>query len=164
MTLSQRTADLGGGIVCLLIGAFYLYIARTTLLFWTPGNQPGAGFFPTLLGIGVVGISCLLIARGLRTPPGAGETRNSIHWESFKRPVYVFIAMIIGIVLFEILGYVVAMWLCVGGLMWAFIPASTLRRRAAMSIGVSGAAVWGFYLLFAVGFGLQLPRFLNFLY
>ncbi len=163
MKLSERTANLWSGVVSLLIGLFYLYLNVTSLDFWTPGNQPGPGFFPMLVGIAVVGISCTLIWKGLRTPAEAGSVRDSFDRESLKKPLLVFAGLVVAVVLFETLGYVLSMWISVGGLMWAFIPSTTLKRRAIVSIGISGAAVWVFYLAFGVGFGLELPPFLPFL-
>lgn len=162
MKIGRRTGDLASGAICLLLGVWYLSEALRDLDFWTPGNQPGGGFFPTLLGSALVLLSCLLLFKGLQIRLDLGEERTIVRRQAVARPLLVLISLAVWVYLFPILGYILSTWLLTGGLMWVFGSASSPRKRALAAVLISALGVIGFYGIFGVLFALQLPAWPSF--
>jgi len=156
MKVGRRTGDLASAVVCLIIGAWYLSEALRNLVFWTPGNQPGGGFFPILLGSTLILLSCILLFKGFQSPRDLGEERTHINQRAVAKPFAVLISLAIWVYLFPILGYVLSTWLLTGGLMWGLGSASSPKRRALSAVCISALGVIGFYVVFGVIFNLEL--------
>lgn len=162
MKVGQRVGGLASGAICLLIGIWYLSEALRNLKFWTPGNQPGGGFFPTLLGSALILLSCFLLYKSFQIPQEPGEDRIVIEREEVIKPLSVLVSLALWVYLFPILGYVLSTWLLTGGLMWFFGTASSPRKRALAAIVISVLGVIGFYGIFGVIFALELPAWPSF--
>ena len=135
------------------LGAYILIEARG----WTyiGPDGPGPAFFPTWYGIALIALSLVVIVARLwrARSPGDAEKRMSA---AEKREVFhalaVWLAFAVTIALLKVLGFMLAF-----GLFTFFIVALIYRRpwMTALAVGVANSV--GFYVVFALALGVELP-------
>jgi putative tricarboxylic transport membrane protein len=142
------SARRGGIAVAAVLAAIGLVFAwQATLIDFGDAGQPGPGFFPLLLGIGVLVLSVVTGLRLWLAPP-EGEPVEFGH-----RDVLVVFAGLIAVpLLFERLGAYVTLGLFGAAMLVALARASIVL--ACFSAGAAMAACWYF---FQVALGLSLP-------
>lgn len=156
MSFGERTGDLVSSAVAMLLGAFYLVMALR-LPFWTEGGNPGAGFLPTVLGVGMISLSLLLAAKTLREHPLSNRAGGDFDQGTVSRPLFVLMALVGYVFLFPILGYLLTSVVLIWFLLWVFDPSLSSRRKAANATVVSISVVALFYVVFVRLLELQVP-------
>jgi putative tricarboxylic transport membrane protein len=148
--VSGRAGDLATAAVLAGLGALWIGMAVGM-----PKGEfavPGPGFFPGLLGGGLVGAAAWLTWRALRTAPGAQEVAlgHPDIWAAL-------LAILLLAPLFERLGFIVSIALFVGVLLWRL---TSLRWWSVLvAAAASSLAAYGF---FSNLLGLRLPAFPGF--
>lgn len=141
----QNKRDVGASLLLIMVGiavivwAFRLKVG--TML------RPLAGFFPLLVGVGIVGLSLVLLFEGWL---GRGAAPKP--FGRWQKPVMMIVALVVYAVLLEPLGYILST---------IFIAAVTLRILGVASaklIGVSSVVLSvSVYFLFTRLLGVELP-------
>ncbi len=150
--IATATVDRAFAIGLLALGA---YIVRSALLYgYMRDAVPGPGFFPLWIGLGLVALSAVNLARSLR-----GRAMLAAR---FDAPTLVKTLAITGIVLLVVvtsrwLGMLVAIGAAIPAIAFTIQPRWT--TRFAVTIGVMAVAFPVFaYLLFAVYLRVPLVR------
>jgi putative tricarboxylic transport membrane protein len=148
-----NNADAISAAVLAGIGGYILVESRE----WTymGPDGPGPGFFPTWYGIALVALSLLVIgARLIRLGSSEGRDRNVSAAQ--RREVFhalaVWAAFAVTIALLKLLGFMLAF-----GLLTFFIVAVIYRRQWLTALTVAVASAVGFYVVFTLALGLELP-------
>ena len=143
--MKARNADLWSGLALAVLGAYI--IVQASGWDYTGPDGPGAGFFPLWYGIAMLVLSAVLVASSLlRREP------ESADWHGAGRAAAVSGALVVAVVLFKLAGF------AIGFAALAFFIVLVMYRRpwplaAAVAVGLAG----GFYLLFPVLLGVNLP-------
>jgi hypothetical protein len=98
------------GLVIAALGAWLLYRSRTELEFRGPNHEPGPGYLPVLLTIGLIGLGLALSAVwlwGRRARSGEAPTL-SLSPKGIGRALLVWLALAICAFLVEPLGFLLA--------------------------------------------------------
>jgi putative tricarboxylic transport membrane protein len=111
---------------------------------------PGPGFLPLWYGIAMLALSIGLVASNAmrKRDPDAG----TVAWGETGRALGVWLALLVCIALFKLLGFVTSF-----GLLCFFIVAVMYRRPLALAAMVAFAGSAGFYILFPFALGVALP-------
>jgi hypothetical protein len=155
MTLKRRTGEIVGSVATLVLGTAY-FLRALRMPFWGAGGIPGGGFLPTLLGAGMILLSLLLLGRTMAAKP-ASRQEAKIEWGAIRKPLYILVALVGYLVLFRILGYVLASVVLIGVLFWAFDPQRSVWRRAMIASSASILIVALFYIVFVILLALEIP-------
>ena len=147
----------GDAISAALLGGLGGYILLESRQWSYIGpDGPGPAFFPTWYGIGLIVLSLMVIAARLyrlRTGDNhakriaAGEKREIFH------ALAVWLAFAVSIALLKVLGFIIAF-----GLFTLFIVALIYRRPWPSAITIAVASASGFYVVFPLALGVDLPR------
>jgi putative tricarboxylic transport membrane protein len=143
--MKARNADLWSGLALAVLGA-YIIVQASGWDYMGP-DGPGAGFFPLWYGIAMLVLSAVLVASSLlRREP------ESVDWRGVGRAAAVSGALVVAVALFKLAGF------AIGFAALSFFIVRLMYRRpwplaAAVAIGLAG----GFYLLFPVLLGVNLP-------
>ena len=143
--MKARNADLWSGLALAVLAA-YIIVQASGWDYMGP-DGPGAGFFPLWYGVAMLVLSAVLVASSLlRREP------DSVDWRGTGRALAVSAALAAAVVLFKLTGFVI------GFAALAFFIVSVMYRRpwplaAAVAIGLAG----GFYLVFPLLLGVNLP-------
>jgi putative tricarboxylic transport membrane protein len=143
--MKARNADLWSGLALALLAAYITVQASR----WDYAglDGPGAGFFPLWYGIAMLVLSAVLVASSLlRAQPEA------VDWRGAGRAAAISAALAVAVVLFKLAGF------AIGFAVLAFFIVWVMYRRpwpiaAAVAVGLAG----GFYLLFPLLLGVNLP-------
>ena len=143
--MKARNADLWSGLALALLAAYI--IVQASRWDYTGPDGPGAGFFPLWYGIAMLVLSAVLVASSLlRRRP------ESVDWRGAGRALAVSAALAVAVTLFKLAGFVIGFAALV-----FFIVAVMFRRpwplAAAVAVGLAG----GFYLVFPLLLGVNLP-------
>ncbi len=98
------------GLVIACLGAWLLYRSRTELAFRGANNEPGPGYLPVLLTIGLIGLGLALSAVwlfGSRARSGDAPTL-SLQPRAMLRAFVVWLALVLCAFLIEPLGFLIA--------------------------------------------------------
>ena len=143
--MKARNADLWSGLALAVLAAYI--IVQASGWDYVGPDGPGAGFFPLWYGVAMLVLSAVLVASSLlRREP------DSVDWRGTGRALAVSAALAAAVVLFKLTGFVI------GFAALAFFIVSVMYRRpwplaAAVAIGLAG----GFYLVFPLLLGVNLP-------
>jgi putative tricarboxylic transport membrane protein len=98
------------GVVIAVLGAWLLYMSRTELAFRGPNHEPGPGYLPVLLTLGLIGLGLALSAVWLWGPKArSGEAPTlSLQPRHIARALLVWLALVVGALLIEPLGFLLA--------------------------------------------------------
>jgi putative tricarboxylic transport membrane protein len=143
--MKARNADLWSGLALAFLAA--CIIVQASRWDYAGPDGPGAGFFPLWYGIAMLVLSAVLVASSLlRAQPEA------VDWRGAGRAAAISAALAVAVVLFKLAGFAIGFAALAFFIVWA------MYRRpwplaAAVAIGLAG----GFYLLFPVLLGVNLP-------
>ena len=143
--MKARNADLWSGLALAVLAAYI--IVQASAWDYTGPDGPGAGFFPLWYGVAMLALSAVLVAASLlRAKPEA------VDWRGAGRAAAISAALVVAVVLFKLAGF------AIGFAALAFFIVRVMYRRpwplaAAVAVGLAG----GFYLLFPVLLGVNLP-------
>ena len=155
MTLGHRKGEIAGSVAPLLLGICYLSQALR-MPFWTAGGIPGGGFLPTLLGVGMIALSLLGLAKILAAKPVL-QQEGKIDWRAIRKPLFVLLALVGYLLFFKILGYVLASVALMWVLLWAFSSDPSVFRRTVKGAAASVLIVGLFYGVFVSLLALDIP-------
>lgn len=143
--MRARNADLWSGLALAVLAA-YIIVQASGWEYKGP-DGPGAGFFPLWYGVAMLALSAALVASSLlRAQPEA------VDWRGAGRASAVAAALAVAVALFKLVGF------AIGFAALAFFIVSVMYRRpwplaAAVAVGLAG----GFYLVFPLLLGVNLP-------
>jgi len=145
---SYKTADLWSGLALAGLGV-YIVVEAWQWEYLGP-EGPGPGFFPLWYGIAMVVLSGALVVSSALRKVDAG--RGGIEWRKVGQALAVWIALVVSVAGFNLLGFVTSF-----ALLTFFIVAVMYRRPIRVAATVAGAGAAAFYLLFALALGVSLP-------
>lgn len=143
--MKARNADLWSGLALAALAAYI--IVQASGWDYSGPDGPGAGFFPLWYGIAMLVLAGTLVVSSLVR----GEPER-VNWRGAGRALAVSAALAVTALLFKLAGFVV------GFAALAFFIVWVMYRRpwplaAAVAVGLAG----GFYLVFPVLLGVNLP-------
>jgi putative tricarboxylic transport membrane protein len=146
----RSTKDLASGIA---LAAFGVYVTLAAArLNYISEDGPGPGFLPLWLGIAICALaSCLLITNLVRPP--SGERPSMRAWSAEKRAIGGWLALMIAIALFPLVGFTLSLVL-----LTVFLIAVMERRSQYVAVVIALVLGIGFHLIFVTVLGLSLPR------
>jgi putative tricarboxylic transport membrane protein len=141
--MKARSADFWSGLVLGGLGAYIIVTASQWEYLGQDG--PGPGFFPFWYGIAMSALSLLLVFSSLKT-------QTQIDWSDAPRALATWAAFAAMCAAFKLIGFLPAF-----ALLTFFIVAVMYRRPLAVAATVSAALTAGFYLVFPLALGVNLP-------
>jgi len=146
----RSTKDLASGIALATFGV-YITLAAARLNYMSE-EGPGPGFLPLWLGIAVcVLAACLLITNQLRRPWSQRTSPRASASE--KRAIGGWLALMIAIALFPLIGFTMSLVL-----LTIFLIAVMERRSRYVAVLIALVLGVGFHLIFVTALGLSLPQ------
>ena len=143
-----ENGDLWSGLVLAALGVYIIMEARN----WTymGPDGPGAGFFPLWYGIVMVALSAVLVASSVRREASAAG--GGVDWRGVGRVGATWLALAISVALLKVLGFVLS---------FALLTLTIIRflylQSALRALVIAAAYAAGFYLLFDLALGIELP-------
>jgi putative tricarboxylic transport membrane protein len=141
-----KRGDVISGAVLAGLGIFIVTESRNWE--YTGVEGPGPGFFPTWYGIAMIVLALALVVNGLRKVSGGGP----VNWHEVGNALLTWVAFTLCIALLKVLGFLLAF-----GLLVMFIVAVMYRRPLRIALAVAAGNMVGFYLVFPLGLGVELP-------
>jgi putative tricarboxylic transport membrane protein len=141
--MRRLNADFWSGLVLGGLGAYIIVTASQWEYLGQDG--PGPGFFPLWYGIAMSALSLLLVFSSLKT-------QTQIDWSDAPRALATWAAFAAMCAAFKLIGFLPAF-----ALLTFFIVAVMYRRPLAVAATVSAALTAGFYLVFPLALGVNLP-------
>ena len=143
------------GIVVAVLGAWLLYLSHTELAFRGENHEPGPGYLPVLLTIGLIGLGLALTAAWLFGPRARSGDAPTLSLEprGMARAGLVWLALVVCAFLIEPLGFLVA-----GEVLVILVIVVIERMRSIPSIVALLLVPPAMYLLFATLLEVQLPE------
>jgi putative tricarboxylic transport membrane protein len=141
--MKARSADFWSGLVLGGLGAYIIVTASQWEYLGQDG--PGPGFFPLWYGIAMSALSLLLVVFSLKT-------KTTIDWADAPRALATWAAFAAMCAAFKLVGFLPAF-----ALLTFFIVAVMYRRPLKVAATVSVALTAGFYLVFPLALGVNLP-------
>jgi putative tricarboxylic transport membrane protein len=135
------------------LGAYILVEARAWPYMGPDG--PGPAFFPMWYGVALIALSLVvIIARlwTLRSSPENKKRMSAAQRSEVLHALAVWLAFAVTVALLKVLGFLLAF-----GLFTFFIVALIYRRSWKTALGVGVASAAGFYLVFTLALGVELP-------
>mgnify|MGYP000853454381 FL=1 len=148
MQKSKITGEKITNLFLLLVSAFYLYYTLTHYKMGT-ARLPKEGFMPTLLGVGMVGISGFLTVQAFLGKGDAGHVKINIQWWRFAAIV---VASLLYALTMGFLGYLL------GTFLFLLVILKLARVDGYVKIvliSLVNAVV--FYIIFKIALGVMLP-------
>jgi putative tricarboxylic transport membrane protein len=143
-----RPADFWSGLALAALGAYI--VVQAWHWEYLGDDGPGPGFFPIWYGVAMLVLSAALVISS------ASRERNSdtgrVDWRRIGRALAAWAALAASVAAFKLLGFVLSF-----GALTLFIVAVMFRRRLAVAAAVAASMAAGFYLLFPLALGVQLP-------
>jgi putative tricarboxylic transport membrane protein len=144
-----KTGDIVSGAALAGLGVFIITEARRWEYLGPDG--PGPGFFPLWIGMALVGLSALLVARQY-AEARSGKPSAATGWKG-ARPVLVgWVALMVAAALVKPAGFTVTY-----ALLTAFLIRVVFRRTWTAALAVSLVSAAAFWLLFVKLLRVQLP-------
>ena len=141
--MTKSAGDFWSGVVLAALGAYIIFEARQ----WdyqTP-EGPGAGFFPMWYGIAMLLLSVFLVLSNL-------EIKAKPETPRILRALSVWLALAVCVALFKPLGFVISF-----ALFTCYVVAVPYRRGFGLAAAVGAGVSLGFYAVFSLALGLELP-------
>jgi putative tricarboxylic transport membrane protein len=146
--VALRDGDVLSGAALSALGIFIILEASK----WTYSGPdgPGPGFFPIWYGVGLVALSLwLVVAKLLRPSTDPGEP---VDWWGVGRAIGTWASFTVAVALLQPLGFVLSFALL------SFYMIAVVFRRGLLTAALTAVVLAaGFYLLFPVALGIQLP-------
>ena len=141
--------DLWSGAALAALGGFVFSEARQWEYMTAEG--PGPGFFPLWYGIAMVLLSLVLIIGALRrTPPAAGHAQTD--WSGIGRALLCWGVFALSVLLLKWLGLLLSL-----ALLTLFIARVMYGKPLKVALATAAGNVAGFYLVFHMALGVELP-------
>ena len=139
--MRHRSGDFWSGLALAALGGTIVYQA----LGWEYLGQdgPGPGFFPLWYGIAMLVLSLFLVVKG------KGE---SVSWKGAGRAFAMWAAFAVSVAFLKLAGFLI----CFAALTY-FMVAVMYRRPRVVAAIVAVSVAAGFYLVFPLALGVQLP-------
>jgi putative tricarboxylic transport membrane protein len=137
-----RSPDFWSGLALAALGGYTVYTARGWEYLGQDG--PGPGFFPLWYGIAMLALSLLLVF--------SRKENQKIEWKGASRAFAAWGAFAVSVVLLKLVGFVVGF-----AALTFFMVAVMYRRPLAVAALVAVGTTAGFYLVFPLALGVQLP-------
>ena len=147
---SFREVDIATGVIFVVVGV-YILLLSLRLEFYA-GGVPGPGFFPSLLAIAFAVSGALLTVTRLRTSREEAGDFEIPSRSQARRSLGLWMLVLVAILLIEVIGFVVAMFLLV-----AAILLGIERRRGVGTIATIVLTPLLAYLLFGQLLKVPLP-------
>jgi Tripartite tricarboxylate transporter TctB family len=143
------------GIVVAALGAWLLYLSHTELAFRGENHEPGPGYLPVLLTIGLIALGLALAAAWIFGPRARSGDAPALSLEprGMARAGLVWLALVVCAFLIEPLGFLVA-----GEVLVVLVIVVIERMRSIPSIVALLLVPPAMYLLFATLLEVQLPE------
>jgi len=142
--MRARNADLWSGLALAALAAYI--IVQASGWDYTGPDGPGAGFFPLWYGIALLVLSAALVASSLLRAPKA------VDWRGTGRAAAVSAALAVAVALFKLVGFAIGF-----AALAFFIVAVMYRRPWPLAAAVAAGLAGGFYLVFPLLLGVNLP-------
>jgi putative tricarboxylic transport membrane protein len=143
-----RPADFWSGLALAALGAYI--VVQAWQWEYLGDDGPGPGFFPIWYGVAMLVLSAALVISS------ASRARSSetgrVDWRRIRRALAAWAALAASVAAFKLLGFVLSF-----AALTLFIVAVMFRRRLAVAAAVAASMAAGFYLLFPLALGVQLP-------
>lgn len=110
-------------------------------------DGPGAGFFPLWYGIAMAALSAALVISSVLRGEGEG-----VDWRGAGRAFALWLALAVSVAAFKLVGFVVGF-----AALSFFVVAGMCGRRLPVAAAVAAALAAGFYVLFPLLLGVNLP-------
>jgi putative tricarboxylic transport membrane protein len=143
-----RSADFWSGLALAALGAYI--IVQAWQWEYLGDDGPGPGFFPLWHGVAMVVLSAALVISSAARARSADTGR--LDWRRVGRALGIWAALAVSVACFKLLGFVLSF-----AALTLFIVAVMFRRRLAVAAAVAASMAAGFYLLFPLALGVQLP-------
>jgi putative tricarboxylic transport membrane protein len=138
-------ADLWSGLALAAL-AGYIIVQASGWEYMGP-DGPGPGFFPLWYGIAMAVLSAALVASSvLRREP------ESVDWRGAGRAFAIWLALALSVAAFKLVGFVIGF-----AALTFFVVAVMYRRPLRVAAVVAVALAAGFYVLFPLLLGVNLP-------
>jgi putative tricarboxylic transport membrane protein len=143
-----KDADVLSGSVLAALGV-YIIVEASEWTAYSPGG-PGPGFFPIWYGLGIVGLSLALVASKIVNAKDAED--KGIDWSGAPRALGTWAMFAACAALLQPLGFVLSF-----GLLTFFLVAVIFRRSLLTALLTAIGCTAGFYLIFPLALGVDLP-------
>ncbi|HUQ24157.1 MAG TPA: tripartite tricarboxylate transporter TctB family protein [Burkholderiales bacterium] len=140
--MRYRSGDFWSGLALAALGGYIVYAARGWEYLGQDG--PGPGFFPLWYGIAMLVLSLVLVF--------SRDEGQKVDWRGSGRAFATWAAFAVSVVLLKVAGFVVGF-----AALTFFMVAVMYRRPLAVAALVAVGATAGFYLVFPLALGVQLP-------
>jgi putative tricarboxylic transport membrane protein len=143
--MKAGNADLWSGLA---LGALagYIIVQASGWDYMGP-DGPGPGFFPLWYGVAMAVLSAaLVVSSGLRGEP------ESVDWRGAGRAFAIWLALALSVAAFKLAGFVIG-FAALSFFVVAVMYRRSLRVAAAVAVGLAA----GFYVLFPLLLGVNLP-------
>ena len=143
--MKAGNADLWSGLALAAL-AGYIIVQASGWDYMGP-DGPGAGFFPLWYGIAMAVLSAALVVSSLlRRQP------ESVNWRGAGRAFLVWFALALSVAAFKLVGFVIGF-----AALSFFVVAVMYRRSLPVAAAVAAGLAAGFYVLFPLLLGVNLP-------
>jgi putative tricarboxylic transport membrane protein len=143
-----------------LISGFFWLAIGLLLSIWSGVSyevgsftQPGPGFVPFVLGLLLILLASILLGQTRRSSLPSQRPSSSCSSKGWKKAAYVLLIYVIGIFLFEVIGYLFTFFLMI-----LFLMHEIGSRTWKVSFLTALLSTLGVYLVFVSLLELQLPR------
>ena len=143
-----KDADVLSGSVLAALG-IYIMIEASQWTAYSPGG-PGPGFFPIWYGLAIVGLSLALVASKIFNAKEADG--QGIDWSGAPRALGTWAMFTLFAILLKPIGFVLSF-----GLLTFFLVAVIFRQSFLTAVLTAIGCTAGFYLVFPVALGVNLP-------
>jgi putative tricarboxylic transport membrane protein len=136
-----RSPDFWSGLALAALGGYIVYAARGWEYLGPDG--PGPGFFPLWYGVAMLVLSLALVF---------SSQSAKVDWKGAGRVLAAWGAFAVSVVLLKLAGFLIGF-----AALTFFIVAVMYRRPPVVAALVAGGTAAGFYLIFPLALGVQLP-------
>jgi len=143
--MMRGNADLWSGLALAAL-AGYIIVQASGWDYMGP-DGPGPGFFPLWYGVAMAALSFALVVFSLRR--GGGER---VDWRGAGRAFLVWLALALSVAAFKLVGFVIGF-----AALSFFMVAVMYRRPLPVAAAVAAGLAAGFYVLFPLLLGVNLP-------
>jgi len=138
-------AELWSGLALAALGG-YIIVQASRWDYMGP-DGPGPGFFPLWYGVAMAALSLILMISSV-----VRGNRETIDWRGAGRAFLVWLALALSVVAFKLVGFLIGF-----AALSFFMVAVMYRRPLPVAAAVAAGLAAGFYVLFPLLLGVNLP-------
>jgi putative tricarboxylic transport membrane protein len=143
--MKAGNADFWSGLALAALAAYI--ITQASGWDYMGPDGPGAGFFPLWYGVAMAALSAALVVSSVLR--GAPE---SVDWRGAGRAFAIWLALALSVAAFKVVGFVIGF-----AALTFFVVAVMYRRRLRVAAAAAVGLAAGFYVLFPLLLGVNLP-------